>query len=269
VQADSKALNPCLRQSTIDRAYEDDPVAAAAEYGGEFRQPVTAYLDRAVVEKAIDKGITGRVRLPGVTYRAHVDVAGGTGSDSFCACIGHKMHDAGRDICVVDALFEARPPFDPDVVTEQAATRLRQWGVTDASADSYAAGWPITAFAKHGIRFHTAALTTSELYLHTLPLWTAGRVAMLDHPRAVDQLCNLRRKVGQGGKENISHPRNAHDDLACVIAGLLWRLTPVQSRKPKIVEGAFYSKQLGWIGSGSVGEDRTTKHIGAFGCSGH
>jgi len=92
-----------------------------------------------------------------------------------------------------------------------------------------------------------------------LPLWTAGRVSTLDHQRAVDQLCNLRRRLGQGGKETIFHPRNAHDDLSCVIAGLLWRLTPVQSRKPKIVEGAFYSKQLGWIGSGSGKTGSNTK----------
>jgi hypothetical protein len=246
VQADSRTLNPCLRQDVVDRAYEEDAVAAEAEFGGQFRQPVTAYLDRAVVEKAVDRGVTGRTRLPGVTYRAHIDVAGGTGSDSFCVAIGHKMHDAGRDICVVDALFEARPPFDPDIITKQAAQLLLQWGVSDATGDAYAAAWPITAFAKHGVRFHTAALTTSELYLHTLPLWTAARVSMLDVPRAVDQLCNLRRKVGQGGKENISHPRNAHDDLSCVIAGLLWRLTPVAARKPKIVSPGVFSNGQWW-----------------------
>jgi hypothetical protein len=256
VQADSKTLNPCLRQTTIDRAYEDDPVAAEAEYGGQFRQPVTAYLDRAVVEKAIEKGVTGRVRLPGVTYQAHIDVAGGTGSDSFCAAIGHKMHDDGRDICVVDVLFEVRPPFDPDIITEQAATLLRQWGISDATADSYAAGWPITAFAKHGIRFHTASLTTSELYLHTLPLWSAQRVLMLDVPRAVDQLCNLRRKVGRAGREQVDHPRAVHDDLACVIAGLLWRLTPVETGGEVSIAAAYHaacgSEELagGWSPAG-------------------
>ena len=97
VQADSRTLNPCLRRDVVDRAYEDDPVAAEAEFGGQFRQPVTAYLDRAVVDKAIDKGVTGRTRLPSVTHRAHIDVAGGTGSDSFCACIGHKVRENGRD----------------------------------------------------------------------------------------------------------------------------------------------------------------------------
>jgi len=103
VQADSRTLNPCLRADVVSRAYEEDAVAAEAEFGGQFRQPITAYLDRAVVEKAIDTGVTGRTKLPGVQYRAHVDVAGGTGSDSFCAAIGHNMHDAGRDIVVVDA----------------------------------------------------------------------------------------------------------------------------------------------------------------------
>jgi hypothetical protein len=126
VQADSRTLNPSLRQATVDRAYQLDPVGAEAEFGGQFRQPVTAYLDRAVVEKAVESGVTGRTKLPGVTYRAHVDVAGGTGSDSFCVAIGHKVRDADRDICVVDALFERQPPFDPDVVTDQAATLLRQ-----------------------------------------------------------------------------------------------------------------------------------------------
>jgi hypothetical protein len=246
VQADSRTLNPKLKASAVARAYELDPVGAEAEFGGQFRQPVTAYLDRSVVEKAIDKGITGRVRLPGVSYRAHVDFAGGTGSDSFAVAIGHAMRDADRDICVVDKLFEVKPPFDPDAVTAQAADLLRQWGISDVTADSYAAGWPITAFARHGIRFHTASLTTSELYLHTLPLWTAGRVSMLDAPRAVDQLCNLRRKVGQAGKENISHPRAAHDDLACVIAGLLWRLTPLKRRGPKIVMPVTWSKNAGF-----------------------
>jgi hypothetical protein len=258
VQADSRTLNPCLRRDVVDRAYEEDAIAAAAEFGGEFRQPVTAYLDRSVVERAVEKGVTGRTRLPGVTYRAHVDVSGGTGSDSFCACIGHKMHDAGRDICVVDALFEAKPPFDPDQVTKQAGQLLLQWGVTDATGDAYAAAWPITAFAKHGIRFHTASLTTSELYLHTLPLWTAGRVSMLDNARAVDQLCNLRRRLGQAGKETVTHPKNAHDDLACVIAGLLWRLTPVTPSKTKIVQPSFYSNGRWWDAPVVTGQRQPT-----------
>jgi hypothetical protein len=42
----------------------------------------------------------------------------------------------------------------------------------------------------------------------------------------VDQLCGLKRKVGQGGREIVDHPRNAHDDLANAVCGVLWRLSP-------------------------------------------
>jgi hypothetical protein len=70
--------------------------------------------------------------------------------------------------------------------------------------------------------------------MHALPAWTAGRVLMLDHPRAVDQLCSLKRKLGQTGREIIYKPKGSHDDLANCISGLLWRLTPA---KPKTFLG--------------------------------
>ena len=59
-----------------------------------------------------------------------------------------------------------------------------------------------------------------------VPLFTSGRVRLLNHPRMIDQLCALRRKVGQSGREIVDHPRNAHDDLANAVCGVLWRLSP-------------------------------------------
>ena len=213
----------------MSRAYEDDAVAAEAEYGGKFRQPMTAYLERAVVEKAVDVGVAARTKLPGVTYLAFVDVAGGGGRDSYTCAIGHKRKDDGRDIAVVDAIFEVRPEFDPDEVTARCVAVLRWWGVNFIIGDNYASMWPVTAFARHGVTYQAAPLSASDLYRHVIPLWTAGRVAMLDHPRAIDQLCQLRRKVGQGGRETITHVGGSHDDIANSIAGLLWRLSPVEA----------------------------------------
>ena len=51
---------------------------------------------------------------------------------------------------------------------------------------------------------------------------------MLDNLRAIDELTSLRRKVGQGGKEHVIHMRGHHDDLANTIAGVIYRLTPMQ-----------------------------------------
>ena len=232
VQSESRGLNPSLSQAVVDRAFDDDAVSAAAEYGGEFRQAVSAYLERATVERAVSKGIGARTVLPGVSYLAFVDVAGGSGADSFTAAIGHKQRHEGRDVAVVDALFEVRPPFDPDDATAKCAALLRQWNVNHLVGDAYAAMWPVTAFARHGISYQASPLTKSELYLHVLPAFTAARVELLDQPRLVDQFCGLRRKVGQGGRETVDHVRGAHDDCANSVAGLLWRLTPATPAMP-------------------------------------
>jgi hypothetical protein len=227
IQSDSRTLNPRLSQAVIDRAFEDDPTAAASEYGGEFRAATSAYLPRHVIEQAVDTGIGGRVALPGIEYKAFVDVAGGSGSDSFACAVGHKRLDEGREVCVLDAIFVVPPPFDPDDATLRCSAFLVPWRCRDVVGDNYAARWPVTAFAKHGIIYSASPLNRSELYLHVLPLFTAGRARLLDNPRIVDQFAGLRRKVGSGGRESVDHVRGAHDDLANAVAGVLWRLSPV------------------------------------------
>jgi hypothetical protein len=228
VQSDSRTLNPRLSQAVVDRAYEDDPTSAEAEYGGQFRQHVSVYLPRAVIEKAVDDGVGGRVALPGVHYVAFVDVAGGSGTDSFACAVGHLRVDDGRDVCVLDAIHVVPPPFDPDQATLRCASFLAQWGVSTVTGDSYAAMWPVTAFAKHGISYGPSPLTKSELYLHVVVLFTGGRVRLLDNPRIVDQFAQLRRKVGSNGRESVDHPKGAHDDIANAVAGVLWKLSPVR-----------------------------------------
>jgi hypothetical protein len=46
-------------------------------------------------------------------------------------------------------------------------------------------------------------LTRSEIYVETIPLFTSGRVRLLDHKKCVDQFAGLRRKVQPGGREQI------------------------------------------------------------------
>lgn len=254
VQSDSRSLNPSLSERVIARAYEDDAVAAESEYGGSFRQPTTAYLERAIIEKAVIAGTTARVVLPGVQYVAFVDVAGGSGSDSFTVAVGHNQRHDGRAVSVLDALLEIRPPFDPDLATARAAELLKAWGINHAIGDAYAGAWPISAFARHGIGYQSAAPSKSEIYLHVLPLFTAARVALLDgQPRLIDQLAALKRKVGQGGRESIDHPRGAHDDLANAVCGVLWRLSPALPSAvhcaPGIVMAPFVDR-FGYDGGG-------------------
>jgi hypothetical protein len=50
----TKTFNPTLKQSVIDRAYEDDPSVAAAEWGGKFRDDLESYVSPETVEGAIE-----------------------------------------------------------------------------------------------------------------------------------------------------------------------------------------------------------------------
>jgi hypothetical protein len=260
VQSDSKGLNPGLRQETIDQAFAADATAAAAEYGGQFRTPMTAYLERSVVQRCVEAGVTQRVRLPGVQYVGYVDVSGGSGQDSYAACIGHLQRFEGQDVVCIDALFEVKPPLNPYQVTSRLCDELlNPFGITSVTGDDYGSQWQVTAFGRNGVQHHTTPISASEVYLHALPAWTAGRVQMLDNARAVDQLCALKRKVGQAGHEAILHPRNLHDDLANCICGVIWKLTP-PAPPVAIVTPIYYSK--GNTFPGAVGGGLVAPHLG-------
>jgi hypothetical protein len=111
----------------------------------------------------------------------------------------------------------------------------------------------VTTFSRNGITYQVASPSTSEIYLHALPSWTAGSVCMLDgNARAVDQLVSLKRKY-QSGRESVSHPdrSNAHDDLATVISGVIWRCTPVERQVVSDYHGyGVVSQPRTYVGDG-------------------
>jgi hypothetical protein len=223
-------LNPSIRRSVIDRAYEQDPEGARAEYGAEFREPSSAYLTRDMIERCIDTGLTARLRLPGVQYRAYVDVSTGAGRDAFAMCISHSTRDKDRDLTIIDYIYEKWPPFDPLSVVAEVCGHLKAWNISEVTGDQFGKSL-ITAFSRLGIRYIVTPVSTSDVYLHALPAWTSGTVSMLDgNERAVGQIAGLRRKIGQGGRETVEHPKNAyaHDDLAAVICGAIYLCTPIE-----------------------------------------
>jgi hypothetical protein len=63
----------------------------------------------------------------------------------------------------------------------------------------------------------------SELYLEVLPMFSSGRVRILDHLRLLAQLCGLERRTSRAGRDSVDHGPGAHqhDDLANACAGAL------------------------------------------------
>jgi hypothetical protein len=131
VQAATQLLNPTIDMSIIERAMEADPTAANAEWNALFRDDVTSAFPRELIEGAVDPGVVVRPPRPGFEYRAYADAASGTGRDSYAAAIAHLDGDE----VVLDALYEARPPFNPLNTTADVAGLLKEYGLSACMGD--------------------------------------------------------------------------------------------------------------------------------------
>ena len=218
-QAPSIVMNPSIPQDEIDSAYARDWSWADAEYGGNFRADLEAFVTREILESCVtERGVRERPPLPHTVYQAFVDPSGGSG-DSFAVAIGHAE---GYDRGVLDVVRERRPPFSPESVTREYAEMLRSYGIYKVTGDRYGGQWPQERFAEHGIQYLPAAKTKSDLYVELLALLNSKRVSLLDQPLLLNQLSSLERRTGRGtGRDVIDHPIRMHDDCANVCAGVL------------------------------------------------
>ncbi len=122
---------------------------------------------------------------------------------------------------VLDAVREVRAPFSPQAVVEEFATLLKQYQVHSVSGDRYGGEWPADQFRQHGIDYEPVSQPKSDLYRGLLPALNSGRLELLDHPRLINQLCNLERRTTRSGRSAVDHPPGSRDDIANAVAGCL------------------------------------------------
>jgi hypothetical protein len=226
IQAPTRSLNPTIPQDLIDRELADDPAGADAEWMANFRNDIGGWLDIALIDAAVDYGVT--VRSPATlhhTYTAAADPAGGSGKDSFTAAISHNENGTA----VLDCLIEIKPPFNPTEAVAQVAAMLQSYNLTEITGDAYAASWVVSAFASCGITYKHSDRNRSEIYRDAMPLFTSGRARILDIQKLISQFGSLERKTSPMGKDKIDHGPNGHDDL-CNSAALAMVLTTTAAK---------------------------------------
>jgi hypothetical protein len=221
-QGSSRTFNPTLSQSVVDRALERDQSAATAEYLAEFRSDIESFVRQEAVEACVVRGLYERPPVRSVQYAAFADPSGGS-QDSFTLCIGHLDHS--RQIVILDAIRESRPPFNPAEVVDQYARLLHSYQCRKVFGDKYAGVWPVEAFSRHSIQYSQSAAAKSDLYIDLLPLLNSGQIHLLDHSKCINQIITLERRTSRAGRDSIDHPPQGHDDLANAIAGLAWTLS--------------------------------------------
>ncbi len=254
VQADTLTLNPAFDEREIERAYAEDPVAASAEYGAQFRTNVSGFISREAVEGCT---VPGRRELPpvqGVSYTGFVDFAGGSGQDSATLAITHLEFREERSMGVLDLVREVRPPFSPEQVCRDFAGDLKRYRVTRATADRYAADFATEAMRRQGIDLKAADKAKTDLYREFLPALNSGGIELLDLPRLAAQLGGLERRVARGGRDSIDHAPGGHDDVANAVAGALVAIAEGKRRRWGIVLSARETAATGCADTSSLAE---------------
>ena len=257
-KAPTALMNPTFPQAMIDAAYERDPVAAAAEYGAEFRSDLEAFVSREAIEACVSGGVRERAPVAGTRYAAFTDPSGGS-ADSMTLAIAHRQREGSADVAVLDAVREVKPPFSPESTVQAFCELLRTYGVTRVVGDRYGGEWPRERFRKWGVEYVIASRPKSQLYTSLLPAVNSRRVDLLDNPRLVAQLVGLERRTGRTG-DVIDHAPAAHDDVCNAAAGAL-TLALDQSAAVVCVEPVIVTQPFVPFGSfGSFGGDAGTRN---------
>jgi hypothetical protein len=239
VRGTTLQFNPTFNAKTIERQLASDPQLYSAEYLSEWRDDLSSFISRDLLEAAVDRGVTVRPPQPRIFYKSFCDPSGGSG-DSFTCAVTHAEGDAA----VLDCLVEIHAPFNPDDATLRIAATLKSYKISSTVADRYAAQWVVAAFDRNGIKLEHSERDRSAIYLDCLPLFTSGRARLLDSPRLISQFAQLERRTFATGKDRVDHGRAGHDDLCNAAAGAMVLAT----------EPSGYDSTLSWVCGPEAGQ---------------
>jgi hypothetical protein len=221
IQAPTTTLNPTISQADIDAAMRKDQADAEAEWYARFRDDLSGFIRRELLDALVEHGVTVRPPRDNIAYFAFVDSSSGSSSDgdSFTMAIAHREVRNGSPLVVVDYVYERLPPFSPSIAVDEAVGILKLYRCSEVSCDCYAKGYVIEAFKSRGFYYRESRWDKSTLYLEFLPLATAGQLLLLDHRKGISQIAGLVRSPHPGGRDKVDHEKNAHDDVANAICG--------------------------------------------------
>jgi len=226
-RATSRLMNPVtFTEQRLRREERLDPVRFRREYLSEFVDDVMAFLPQHLIDAAIKTGRSELAYRDGLSYFMAVDPSGG-GPDHFTCSIVHT-EGKGADLRVVQDVLKGWPTrgaetVDLEGVVAEIASIAKRYGIRRVSGDKYSRDWVAQAFRRHGISYeadHHPPLDKSAAYLETEPLFTQGRIELLDHPTQRRELVGLERRPRPGNKATVDHPTSAgaHDDYASALA---------------------------------------------------
>jgi hypothetical protein len=162
-QAASRVSNPTLPESVVLRALERDEPRARAEYLAQFRSDIAAFVERELIESAVDTGVISRPPLQGQNYVCFADSASGISAsgtgDTFSMAIGHRENDQ----IIIDLVYAKKPPFNASTVVSEICSIARGYGCHEIVSDRYSVGFMHAEVGRHGMTHRASELDKSGL----------------------------------------------------------------------------------------------------------
>jgi hypothetical protein len=241
-RATSRLMNPVTFSSErLDREQRLDPVRFRREYLAEFADDVAAFLPQHVIDAAIRPGRHALPPRDGIRYVMAVDPSGG-GPDAFTCSVVHA-EGRGADLRVVQDVLKGwatrgTETVDLEGIVAEIAEIARRYRCRTVFGDRYSRDWVVQSFKRRGIHYDAdyhvyiekekKYLEKSGCYLEAEPLFTQGRIELLDDPTLRRELVCLEKRSQPGNKFQVDHPRSAgaHDDYAnstCLAAAVASR----------------------------------------------
>lgn len=224
-QAESRRLNPELPQAVVDRAIERDADAAKSEYLGLFRDDISSFITRTILDAVTRSSPLVRPYDRRYRYHAFVDPAGG-GNDEFTMAIGHTE----GNVLVVDRVDATRGV--PAEITEKYAAIMGEYRIKKASLDRYGGSWPSDELRRHGVTAEHSPKVRSDLYIDSLSVITSGRCELPPDETMLRQWQTLERRTSRSGRDTVDHTAGTHDDRANAAAGLIALHSQNRSSRP-------------------------------------
>jgi hypothetical protein len=220
-QAASRVTNPLLPESVVLRALERDEASARAEYLAEFRSDISAFIERELIEAAVDKGVLSRPPLQGQNHVCFADSASGISAsgtgDTFSMAIGHRENEQ----IIIDLLYAKKPPFNASDVVAEICHIARGYGVHEIVSDRYSVGFMHAEVSRHGMMHRASDYDKSQLYLNSLPAFSSRVVRLTDNRTVVEQFCMLERRPGAGARDRVDARGGKSEDSANCVAGVI------------------------------------------------
>jgi hypothetical protein len=216
-RAPTRSMNPNVTEEYVNAQLARDLELNSSEYLCEWRGDLEDFLSLDAIRACVDAKIYERPFEQRWRYWGYTDLSGGS-IDSSSLSICHREGDT----IVEDCHREIKAPHNPEAAVAEFSAVLRSYRLVKVYGDKYASAWPVEKFRQSGIVYDSTVVPPkSEQYLHLLPLVNAQTVKLLDRDRTIYQLASLERRAGRSGHDSIDHARNAHDDCANALSGVL------------------------------------------------